>query len=92
VRITYDDEKRAKTLEERGLDFEDAAVILGGQRATRADNRQDYGEPRFNTAGKLEGRMVVVTRTPRGDEVRVISMRYCHDREAREWEAAFNVG
>jgi uncharacterized DUF497 family protein len=53
VRITYDDEKRAKTLEERGLDFEDAAVIFEGQRATRADNRRDYGEPRFKNGGHV---------------------------------------
>ena len=30
MKITYDPAKRAKTLEERGLDFEDAAVVFAG--------------------------------------------------------------
>lgn len=87
VRITHDPDKRSETLKERDLDFEDAATVFASDHVTRLDNRQDYGEDRANTAGKLKSRMVVITWTPRGDEVRVISMRYCHEREAREWEA-----
>jgi uncharacterized DUF497 family protein len=91
--MTYDEEKRAKTLEERGLYFEDDAVILERQRATRVDHRANMPS-RLSTqpaSSRAQWHKVVVTWTRR-DEVRVISMSYCHDQEAQEWEAAHNVG
>ena len=84
MRITCDPAKRERTLRERGLDFEDAATVFAGKIATRADQRFDYGEDRFITAGHLAGRMVVVW-TPRGNARHVISMRYAHAREQRRW-------
>jgi len=49
VRITYNPAKREKTLAERGLDFEHAAAVFSGITLTLLDDRQDYGEPRFQT-------------------------------------------
>ena len=60
VRITFDPAKRETALAERGLDFADAAEVFAGRTYTRADIRRDYGEPRFQTAGFLAGRMVMV--------------------------------
>jgi uncharacterized protein len=48
-----------------------------------ADSRQDYGEPRIQTIGYLAGRMVMVVWTPRGSARRILSMRYCNDRERK---------
>jgi hypothetical protein len=45
------------------------------------DERQDYAEPRFITAGWLRGRFVVIAWTPRDDSPRIISMRYGHANE-----------
>jgi uncharacterized DUF497 family protein len=39
--ITYDPVKRDRTLAERGLDFEDAAVVFDGPVFTFEDVRQD---------------------------------------------------
>jgi hypothetical protein len=50
---------------------------------TRADDRFDYGEPRFVTVGMLDSRLVVFVRTPRGSARRIINMRHCHEREAK---------
>ena len=36
-----------------------AAEIFAGATLTIADDRKDYGEPRFMTIGRLDGRMVV---------------------------------
>jgi uncharacterized DUF497 family protein len=47
VRITYDPAKRAKTLAERELDFEDAAEVFAGPVLTARDDRWDYGEERY---------------------------------------------
>lgn len=85
MRITYDPAKRDLTLQERGLDFAAAAEVFAGEIGTRLDDRFDYGEDRFITAGFLADRMVVLVWTPRGDARHIISMRYAHVREQRRW-------
>lgn len=86
--VEFDPRKRVITLRERGLDFAEAGALFAGPTATRPDDRQDYGEPRFQTVGVLEGRLVMVVWTPRGDARRIISMRHVHDDEAK----AFGLG
>jgi uncharacterized protein len=63
VRITYDPAKRAATLSNRGLDFADAAEVFARVYTVAPDDRRDYGEPRFISAGYLRGRMVVIVWT-----------------------------
>jgi uncharacterized DUF497 family protein len=86
VQITYDPAKRAKTLAKRGLDFEDAAKVFSGLEATKLDDREDYGEDRYQTMGLLDGRLVMVVWTPRGEDRHVFSMRKCNDREKRRYD------
>jgi len=87
VKITYDPAKRARNLSERGLDFDDAAKVFAGLTLTLLDERQDYGEDRYQTYGLLEGRLVMVVWTPRGERRHVISMRKCNDREKARFQA-----
>lgn len=89
MRITCDPAKRRLTLQERGLDLLRAKEVFAGQHFTRADDRQDYGEPRFITAGWLDARLVVFAWTPRGAARRIISMRHCHEREAKKLRPHF---
>lgn len=79
--MTYDPEKRDRTLQERGLDFEDAAVVFAGVTLEVKDTRQDYGEVRIICYGLLDGRTVVVGYTPRGADRHVLSMRKANARE-----------
>jgi uncharacterized DUF497 family protein len=80
---SWDEAKRRVTLAERGLDFADAELVFAGRIATLPDQRRDYGEQRFITAGWLGGRFVVIVWTPRAMGRRIISMRYGHaDEEA----------
>jgi hypothetical protein len=81
VRITYDREKRDATLRERGLDFADASGVFAGPQIERLDEREDYGEERYQTYGYLGGRMVMLAWTPRGKARRIISMRMCNAKE-----------
>jgi uncharacterized DUF497 family protein len=90
VRITFDPAKRDATLAARGLDFADAETVFADVHATARDERRDYGERRFISAGYLAGRLVVLVWTPRGDSRRIISMRYGHAKEAARWEAAIS--
>ena len=84
MRITCDPAKRKWTLQERGLDMRRAKEVFAGPHFTRADDRQDYGEPRFITAGWLDSRLVVFAWTPRGVARRIFTMRHCHEREAKK--------
>ena len=87
MRITYYPAKRLRTLSERGLDFEDAPKMFAGQTLTLPDERQDYGEPRYQTYGLLEGRMIMTVWTERGESRYIISMRKCNDREKARFQA-----
>jgi hypothetical protein len=49
MKITCDPARRAVTLAERGLDFEDAAEIFQGETLDLPDDRRDYGESRMLT-------------------------------------------
>ncbi len=84
MRITCDPAKRESTLQERGLDMRRTKEVFAGPHFTRADDRRDYGEPRFITAGWLDSRLVVFAWTPRGTARRIISMRYSHERETKK--------
>ncbi len=81
MRITFDPIKRDKALSERGLDFDDAALIFAGVTLEVEDTRKDYGETRVICYGMLEGRMIVVGYTPRGADRHVFSMRKANERE-----------
>jgi uncharacterized DUF497 family protein len=90
MRITCDREKRLHTLQERGLEMRRAKEVFGGIHFTRADNRFDYGEPRYVTVGWLDSRLVAFVWTPRSVARRIISMRHCHEREAKRLRPYFS--
>ena len=46
MKIIFDPEKCAFTLETRGLDMADAAQVFMGRNVTMLDDRNDYGETR----------------------------------------------
>jgi uncharacterized DUF497 family protein len=85
LKITFDPAKRELTLHHRRLDFARAAEVFAGRTATIVDDRRDYGETRFVTAGHLDGRLVVMVWTQRGETRHVISMRHCHAKEEEIW-------
>lgn len=80
-RISFDPAKRARALLERGLDFADAPKVFAGSTFTMEDRRVAYPEPRFQTYGLLDGRMVMLVWIETGDTRRIISLRKCNARE-----------
>jgi uncharacterized DUF497 family protein len=90
VKITFDPQKRMKTLSERGIDFAvDAEKVFANNHRTIPDDRFDYGEDRFSTIGWLGNRMAVMIWTPRPTGRHVISMRFCHEREIKKFSKRF---
>jgi uncharacterized DUF497 family protein len=75
MKFTWDEQKRKKTLNERGLDFADARKVFIGPVFTFEDERFDYGEKRLVTLGLLDDQVVVIVHTETAKEIRVISMR-----------------
>ena len=57
---SFDPEKRAWTLAERGLDFADALTVFAGRTLTLGDDRFDYPELRYQTYGWLAERLVLM--------------------------------
>ena len=92
MKITCDLVKRAATLAERGLDFEEASEVFEGDTLDFPDDRKDYGELRVVTVGHLRGRMVIVAWTPRGDARHVFSMRKANAREKARYGKRFEKG
>ncbi|MGP9555910.1 BrnT family toxin [Halomonas sp. AOP43-F2-13] len=84
--IEYDLRKQQDTLQHRGLDFNDAPAVFAGKTLSMVDDRQDYGEERIITVGKLTGKVTVIVWTQRGKKRRIISMRYGNERERQRYE------
>ncbi len=85
MRISWGEAKRRVTLAERGLDFAEAGLVFAGRTMTLPDERRDYGEPRFVTAGWLRDRFVVLVWTPRAGGRRIVRVRYGHEGEEGWW-------
>ena len=60
--------------------------MFDGWCLTFEDQRIAYGEQRYITLGHLEGRLVVIAHTPRGENIRIISMRKANNRERKAYE------
>lgn len=83
----WDEEKSERNLEKHGLSFEDAEKVFSGPCCvTFVDDRFDYEETRLITLGSLEGRVVVIVHTPRGESTRIISMRKANAREQKIYQ------
>lgn len=82
------EEKRVRTLEERGLDFRDSRHLFDGRPLyTFPSPRGD--ELRFVSVGLLQQRLVAVVWTERDVARRIISMRRARHAEANAYYKAF---
>ncbi len=94
MKFEWDEAKRARTLDERDIDFADACNA-DWQRAMRLrDPRANYGEDRFIALIPLRDRLHVIVYTLRGEAQRIISMRKANPRKVASYvdpaEAPFN--
>jgi uncharacterized DUF497 family protein len=71
----WDDAKELANRRKHGVDFRTAARIFLDPYVIEFDDRDAAGELRFNAIGLVDGRMLFVTYTTRGDVVRIISAR-----------------
>lgn len=87
MNLEWDEDKRQKTLRERGLDFADVGAVDWESAIFIPDTRRDYGEARETMMALHEGRLLIIAFTMRNETVRVISMRKANSRERKIYDS-----
>jgi uncharacterized DUF497 family protein len=77
----WDAVKEQANRKKHGIDFQTAAKVFLDPYLIEFDDRGAAGKLRFNAIGSVEGRMLFVTYTMRGDFIRIISARGAEPRE-----------
>jgi hypothetical protein len=77
----WDEKKSQRNREERGLGFDVPERLFFNRFIEWVDDRKDYGETRMIVVGAVEGRVLTVVYTWRGDRRRVISLRIANRME-----------
>lgn len=85
MEFEWDEAKRLTNLDKHGIDFIDVPEVFDGDIVTVEDSRYSYGEQRFVTFGVLQGRVVAVVHTDRGQSVRIVSARKATKNEQRTY-------
>ena len=84
--IDYDDAKRSRILEDRGLDIARAGEVFGGFHLTKRDDKHSSSsEERFNSIGILDDEVVIVTWTARGTTRRIVTMWKANGKETKRY-------
>ena len=80
----WDEAKRLLVLRRRNLDFGAVEMMFDGRTLlTRTSNRGI--EERWISVGDLDGRLVAIVWTKRGESIRIITMRSARDEEKRQY-------
>lgn len=86
MKIEWDEAKRAKTLQERGLDLASVAGADWDNALTAEAARMEYGARRFVSLVSIDQQLCVVVWCVSGDALRVISLRKANSRERKRYE------
>jgi uncharacterized protein len=81
----WDNTKDEANRRKHGIDFRTAAKVFLDPFIVEFDDRVAANELRFNAIGLVDGRMLLVTYTMRGDVVRIISARGAEPHEKRKY-------
>jgi uncharacterized DUF497 family protein len=82
----WDDAKAARNWRDHAVSFEMAREVFRDVFAIEwADDGQDDGEDRFVTVGMVEGHLLFVSSTLRGQRIRIISARLAEPFERRKY-------
>jgi uncharacterized protein len=85
VDFEWDSAKEQANRKKHGVDFQTAAKVFLDPHAIELDDRDAAGELRFNAIGMVDGRVLFVAYTMRGDVIRIISARGAEPHEKRKY-------
>lgn len=81
----WDSAKERANRKKHGVDFRAAAKVFLDPYVIEFDERDINGEWRCNAVGLVDGRMLFVSYTMRGEVVRIISARGAEPHEKRKY-------
>ncbi len=81
----WDETKEESNRKKHRIDFETAAKVFLDPFVVEIDERDPSREDRLNAIGVVDGRMLFVTYTIRGDVIRIISARGAEPHEKRKY-------
>ncbi len=84
--ITWIEDKRQRNLKKHGLDFFGCDTVFDFPVVSWDDDREAYGEQRINLLGWLDGRVVHISYSERGEDLHVISLRKAEKHEIRRYQ------
>ena len=87
MQFEWDELKRTRILEERGLDFAAADLFFDGRPAIHQPTPRN-NEERWKTTACIEAAFFTVVWARRGETIRIISMRRSHEQEIRKYREA----
>jgi uncharacterized DUF497 family protein len=91
-RFEWDDAKAATNHADHGVTFDMARLVFRDPFALDwLDESEDYGEDRFAIIGMVEGRLLYVAFTMRGNRTRMISARLAEPQERRRYHEENNT-
>jgi uncharacterized protein len=86
--LEWDEAKRLKNIQRRGLYFEDADLIFDGRPVTTAASWRN-NEDRFVSTAEIDGKLYTVVWMWRGENQRIISFRRASYGEERTYRQIF---
>ena len=91
VEFEWDETKSKRNLEGRGFGYDAAALIFEGPVIEWCDVREAWGEARVVAVGSVNGVLLAVVYTDRGDVRRIISARKARKKESELWQWSINL-
>jgi uncharacterized protein len=85
MNFDWDEAKHAANRKKHRIDFKAASKVFLDPYVIEFDDCDASGELRHNAIGLVDGRMLFVTYTMRGDVIRIISARGAEPHEKRKY-------
>lgn len=91
MEFEWDETKSDRNRRERGFGFEVAVQIFDGPVIEWCDVREEWGEARVVAIGSVDGIILAVIYTDRGDVRRIISTRRARKKECELWRSSVSL-
>lgn len=92
MEFEWHEHKCLSNLAQHGIDFQDAKEIWQDDVVEMPSTQAQHGEPRYLAYGVLEGRIIAVVFTWRGNVRRLISARRARTYERQYYQNFFGKG
>lgn len=89
MEVVFDSAKDAENFRKHGVSLRRAEDFAMDSAVIRLDDREDYGEVRYNALGFIGAALFALVFTTRGDTIRAISLRKASKKESESYAENF---